>query len=46
MTRRAAIILFALMLLVLALLGWAVEGGRWVRTGSRDRRSRLEPAFR
>ncbi|MGH3102536.1 MAG: hypothetical protein ACRDN6_00345 [Gaiellaceae bacterium] len=46
MRRRAYFMLFALGLLVLALLGWTAEGIRWSLTGSRHRRPRLAPAGR
>jgi hypothetical protein len=42
MRRRLLFTGLALALLVLALLGWTVEGIRWVATGSR--RPRLAPA--
>jgi hypothetical protein len=42
MTRgRLAFLLLALLLLVLAVGGWAIEGARWALTG---RRGRLAPA--
>jgi hypothetical protein len=44
MKRRFWITTIALALLVLALLGWTVEGMRWALTGSRQRRPRLSPA--
>lgn len=39
--RRLSFLLLALLLLVLAIGGWAVEGARWALTG---RRARLAPA--
>jgi len=44
MKRRFWITTIAIALLVLALLGWTVEGMRWATTGSRSRRPRLSPA--
>ncbi|HSC90296.1 MAG TPA: hypothetical protein VLB86_01430 [Gaiellaceae bacterium] len=44
MKRRFWILSIALALLLLALLGWTVEGIRWATTGSRQRRPRLSPA--
>jgi hypothetical protein len=43
MKRRFWIVTIAFALLILALLGWTVEGVRWATTGSRHRR-RLSPA--
>jgi hypothetical protein len=42
--KRFWILVLALALLVLALLGWTVEGIRWATTGSRQRRPALSPA--
>jgi hypothetical protein len=42
MKRRLYFTLFAVALLVLALLGWTVEGLRWATTG--NRRPRPQPA--
>jgi hypothetical protein len=39
--RRLTFLLLALLLLLLAIGGWAVEGARWALTG---RRGRLAPA--
>ena len=44
MKRRFWILSIALVLLLLALLGWTVEGIRWATTGSRQRRPSLAPA--
>lgn len=44
MKRRFWILSIALALLLLALLGWTVEGIRWATTGSRQRRPSLAPA--
>lgn len=44
MKKRFWILIIALALLVLALLGWTVEGIRWATTGSRQRRPSLAPA--
>jgi len=44
MKRRFWIITIALALLLLALLGWTMDGMRWALSGSRQRRPRLTPA--
>ena len=44
MKKRFWILVIALALLVLALLGWTVEGIRWATTGSHQRRPALSPA--
>jgi hypothetical protein len=44
MKRRFWILSIALALILLALLGWTVEGIRWATTGSRRRRPALSPA--
>lgn len=44
MKRRFWILTIALALLLLALLGWTVEGLRWAATGSRRPRASLSPA--
>lgn len=41
MKRRLILLLLALLVLVLAIGGWAVEGARWALRG---RRARLAPA--
>ena len=46
MRRRIYFTLFALVVLILALLGWTVDGMRWAATGSRHGRARkLQPSF-
>jgi hypothetical protein len=44
MKRRLYFTLFAVALLVLALLGWTVEGLRWAFTGNRRPARRPQPA--